>query len=254
MTGAAPRRHEAIHRRAAPALFGLPAVLLAGGLALVLAVRHVGDAATLLTVVAVTVGLAIVATVMVGLAVFRVHAWTIEAGGLRIEERPKVPLTGLRRRAVVPFGDIAGLARVQSGADAQIELTVRGGARYVLSQSFHEAAQRGDAAAAATLEAFAAALVSAIERAGHPRPAVGEALGVWNRAGGLAAQAVLLVLAVALAAAVLWSVWLEPPGRPRTGWVLAVLVLLPVGMGWLLRRSLQRRRAVLAARAITRGR
>jgi hypothetical protein len=58
---------------------------------------------------------------------------------------------------------------------------------------------------------------------------------------------VLLLLSIAIAGAALWSVCLAPPTRPRTGDALAILVLLPFGAGYLLRRSIRRRRAVLAA-------
>jgi hypothetical protein len=238
--------YESVHRRSAVALIGLPCTLVVAGLITVLAFRRSDDGTTLLLVVG-AVSLATIAVIgVIGLSVMRVHRWTLEAEGLRIEERPKVRFGGFRRRTLVPFSDIAGMQNLQSGFDSDIEIAVRGGARHRLTRASHPTVL-GASTNVASVEALVAALREAVERAGHALPTIREGLSFWNTPGGLAAQILLLATSVLIAGAGGWSFWIAPPARERTGYVMAILVLLPAGAGYLLYRSIKRRRAVLAA-------
>ena len=78
-----------------------------------------------------------------------------------------------------------------------------------------------------------------------PPPVLVPGLGFWNRPAGLALVVVLLVASSALAVTALWAMWEGAAGGARSGQALALLVLLPVGAGWMLRRAWQRRREVL---------
>jgi len=99
----------------------------------------------------------------------------------------------------------------------------------------------------ASVEALVAALREAVERAGHVLPTMQEGLSFWNTPGGLAAQILLLATSVAIGGGAVWSFWVTPLARDRTGYVMAILLLLPAGAGYLLYRSIMRRRAVLVA-------
>ena len=64
---------------------------------------------------------------------------------------------------------------------------------------------------------------------------------------GLTLLGIMLLASLALAAIALWGLWEGATVRSRGGEAVAILVLLPVGVGWILRRSWQRRRSVLQA-------
>ena len=55
----------------------------------------------------------------------------------------------------------------------------------------------------------------------------------------------MLLASLALAVIALWGLWEGATVRHRGGEAVAILVMLPVGVGWILRRSWQRRRSVL---------
>ena len=221
-----------------------------GGLGLALTLRAEIDDGTRMTLVFGSLGATLLAIVVIALASFRVHRWTVLADGIRIEERPKVPLTGLRRRATVAFGDVMALHRVQSGFDARLELRARDGRRFRLAQAFGPEDARGVRVPdPAGLANFAAAIEGALRAAGHPMPDLAEALSFWNRPAGLAVLTVAFALALVMGIGVVWSFIVEgaPPARARAGEMMGILILLPVGAAYLLIRSVQRRRAVLAA-------
>ena len=74
-----------------------------------------------------------------------------------------------------------------------------------------------------------------------------DGLGFWNRPPGLAMLGIALLASLALAALALWGLWQGSIVRVRTHEAAAFLVVLPIGVGWILRRSWQRRRAVMKA-------
>ena len=181
------------------------------------------------------------------LASLRRHRWTIDAGAVLIEERPLVPFAGRRRARRVPFGGIASLSNVQNGADELLALTTRDGERFVLPPArtprdgpVPKPDQKG-------LAAFAGRLQAAMTAAGGVAPPVTDGLGFWNRPPGLALLSIALLASLAVAAVVLWGLWEGAIGRVRNHEAAAFLVVLPIGLGWMLRRCWQRRRSVMRA-------
>jgi len=239
--------YQATYRRtevALPSLVGVVALFFAG---LWLVLQHPGDDRVMAAILALTAGV-VVAALVILLTVFRVHRWTIEAGGVRISERPKVPLMGFGRRALVPFADILGVRHVESGVDRLLEIVTADGRRYRLPQSMVAPDARSLARPdpTADLDGFAAALHAAARQAGRDLPA-SEGLSFWNTLPGIAFIAALFVIACVIAAAVAWAL-LEgmTTSQPRGGYAAAIALLLPVGAGWLLLKTIRRRRLVLA--------
>ncbi len=177
----------------------------------------------------------------------RRHRWTIEADAVLVEERPLVPLIGRRRVRRVAFGEIASLNNVSNGPDELLALTTRDGERFVLPP----VRVRGDGPVPwpdqEALTAFASRLQAAMTAAGSVAPAVTDGLGFWNRPPGLALLGVVFLASLALAAVVLWSLWEGAIIRARSHEAAALLVALPILIGWLLRRSWRRRRSVMRA-------
>jgi hypothetical protein len=66
---------------------------------------------------------------------YRVHLWILEADGLRVRERPRIPLTGLRRRAFIPYTDIRELEFSGSGAKRSLMVVTRDGRRFGIDQT-----------------------------------------------------------------------------------------------------------------------
>jgi hypothetical protein len=181
---------------------------------------------------------------------FRVHRWTLLPGGVEISQRPKVPFTGLSRKTVVPFREIAALRNVESGMDRLIEIATRDGRRFRLSQAMTASATGiGRPDTEANLWAFAASIRDAAERSGTPLPALSEGLSFWNSATGLTLLVIMFVITLVISAAVAWALWdgMTLDTRARGGQAIAILLLLPIGAGWLLIKSLRRRAAVRAA-------
>jgi membrane protein YdbS with pleckstrin-like domain len=240
--------YQATYRRAEvalPSLVGIVALFFAG---LWLVLQHPTDPRVMDAILAL-VGAVVLAAFVILLTVFRVHRWTIEAGGVRISERPRVPLMGWGRRASVPFADILGVRRVESGFDHLLEIVASDGSRYRLPQRMVAAGAHSlpQPDPAADLDSFAAALHAAARQAGRELPA-SEGLSFWNTLPGIAFIVVLLVIACAIAAAVAWALWDGmTTSQPRGGYSAAIALLLPVGAGWLLLKTIRRRRFVLAA-------
>ncbi|MGE0748860.1 MAG: hypothetical protein AB7K86_26605 [Rhodospirillales bacterium] len=243
--------YAALYRRTEMALPGLVSVLVLGGVGTTLALVAIGDSNALVTVLLWLMGLVLLATLLIVVATYRAHRWTIEPGGVRIEERPKVPLCGPRRRALLRFADIAGVHHVESGLDTLVEIAARDGRR------FRMGAVMGTAADGRTrtfdhdgLAAFAAAIRTAASASGHPLHPVTEGLSFWNRPAGIGFLALMFAVSLLIAATVAWALWDGwSPTRARNGEMVAIALLLPAGAGWLLHASLRRRRAVLAMHA-----
>jgi hypothetical protein len=180
-----------------------------------------------------------------GVVSLRRHRWTIEADGVLIEERPLVPMFGLRRVRRLPFAAIAALNQVPNGADELLALTSRDGERFVL------APRRGDGPRRKPdqqgLAAFAAQLQAAMAAAGAVAPPVTDGLGFWNRPLGLALLGLTLAVTVTVAAVVLWGLSEGAIVRVRTHAAAAFLVALPIPVAWMLYRCWQRRRSVMRA-------
>jgi hypothetical protein len=193
-------------------------------------------------------GITLAAVLFIFANCYRDHSWTILAGGVRIHERPKVPLTGLRRRATVPFGEIVGLYHVESGFDHVVDLITRNGRRFRLPQALVAGGSGiGRPDPDRDLGQFVAALTTAAQAAGVPLAAPREGLSFWNSWPGLALQLIMLAIALAIALAAGWMVidGGASTSSGRTGYGAAIAILLPFGAGYLLMKSLKRRRMVL---------
>lgn len=188
-------------------------------------------------------GVFVLTVAVCAMASMRRHRWTIDGDAALVEERPLVPLLGRRRRRRVPFGEITSLSNVQNGADELLALTTRDGERFVLPPVRTQGARPDQEG----LAAFAIRLQAAMGAAGVVAPPVTDGLGFWNRPAGLALQSIALLASLALAAVTLWGLWEGAIVRVRTHEAAAFVVVLPIGLGWLLRRAWQRRRAVLGA-------
>ncbi|GEP53153.1 hypothetical protein RSO01_03190 [Reyranella soli] len=164
-----------------------------------------------------------------------------------VEERPLVPLTGRRRVRRVPFAEIAGLNSVQNATDDLLTLTTRDGERFVLPPSLAPGQGLIRAPDQAGLGAFAGALQAAMTAAGSAAPPVADGLCFWNRPVGLSLFGIMFLASLALAVVALWGMWEGAATRHRGGEAVAILVMLPVGVAWMIRRSWKRRRAVLRA-------
>jgi hypothetical protein len=74
-----------------------------------------------------------------------------------------------------------------------------------------------------------------------------DGLGFWNSLAGLALLSIALLASLVLAVGAQWGLWEGAVTRHKSGEAVAILVLLPVGVGWMLRRSWRRRNSVLRA-------
>jgi hypothetical protein len=243
--------HEATYR-------SLPLIL--GGLLGSFALMFAGIAGALLLaardqrfpLVLVALGVFVLVFAVCALWALRRHRWTIGADAVLIEERPLVPMPllpimGRRRVRRVPFGQIASLNNVSNGPDELLALTTRAGERFVLPP----VRIKGDGPIPwpdqVALAAFATQLQAAMTAAGVAAPLVTDGLGFWNRPPGLALLGVTFLASLALAAVVLWALWEGANVRARTHEAAALLVALPILIGWLLRRSWRRRQSVMRA-------
>jgi len=239
--------HQGLYRNTPLAFGGLlgAIALLIAGIAGAMQIATTGD--QLLPLVLGTLGLFVLTAAVCMLAALRRHRWTIEADAVLIEERPLVPLTGRRRGRRVPFTGIAALSSVQNATDDLLTMTTGDGERFALPPGLAPGdglVRRPDQEG---LAAFAGQLQAAMTAAGRAAPPVADALGFWNRPTGLTLLGIVLLASLALAFIVLWGLWEGATVRHRGGEAVAILVLLPVGVGWILRRSWQRRRTVLQA-------
>lgn len=219
--------------------------LLIGGIAIAMQVATTGD--ELLPLVFAALGAFVLVFVASMLMALRRHRWTIDTDAVLIEERPLVPLTGRRRVRRVPFGMIVGLNNVQNAAEELLTITTRDGERFVLPPSLAPGTGPIRLPDQAGLAVFAGRLQGAMTAAGIAAPPVVDGLGFWNRAAGLMLLCLAFLASLALAAVALWGLWEGAAARHRGGEAVAILVMLPVGVGWMLRKSWRRRRSVLRA-------
>jgi hypothetical protein len=241
-TAVEPLSYRSTYRRAVMVLLSLPVLVLVAAFAVYAAVELVAATALeawILGIAGVTV-LALLALLVVG---FRIHRWTIGPAGVHIEEGPAVPFTGLRRQWLLPFAEITSIRRVVAGAEHLVEIETRAGRRHRLPRAIARGGHAAHADAAGHA-AFVAALQAALTQGGGAT-GVSEGLSFWNRPAGLAVQAVLLILALAIAGLAGWALWLGASASGKAGQAVAIVLLLPVGAAWLLRRSWRRRREVL---------
>ncbi|MCW5734248.1 MAG: hypothetical protein KIS73_08985 [Enhydrobacter sp.] len=242
-----PATHDGLYRNTPLVLGGLlgALALLICGIAAAVHIASTGD--ELLPLLFAVLGAFVLMFIACMLAALRRHRWIVEADSVRIEERPLVPLTGRRRFRRVPFGDIASLSLVQNSADELLAITTGNGERFVLPPVLRPGKGLIRWPDQMQLDAFAATLRAAMAAAGHEPPPVVEGMGFWNRPAGLALLSLAFLASLALAAVTLWGMWEGATTRHRGGEAAAIMVMLPVGVGWMLRRSWQRRRSVLRA-------
>lgn len=242
-----PLSHQGLYRNS-PLMFGgllASIALLIGGVAASIHIATTGD--ELLPLMFGTLGLFVLVFLVCLLMALRQHRWTIEAQAVVVEERPLVPLTGRRRERRVPFAEIAGLSSVQNATDDLLTLTTRAGERFVLPPGLAPGQGLIRLPDQAGLGAFAGALQAAMTAAGSAAPPVADGLGFWNRPAGLGLLGIMFLASLALALVALWGMWEGAATRHRGGEAVAILLMLPVGVAWMMRRSWKRRRAVLRA-------
>jgi len=239
--------HQGLYRNTPLAFGGLMGAiaLLVAGIAAAMMIATTGD--QLLPLVLGSLGLFVLIAVVCMLAALRRHRWTIEADAVLIEERPLVPLTGRRRVRRVPFTGIAALSSVQNATDDLLTMTTGDGERFALPPGLAPGEGLVRPPDQEGLAAFASQLQTAMAAAGRAAPPVAEGLGFWNRPAGLTLLGIMLLASLALALGALWGLWEGATVRHRGGEAVAILVLLPVGVGLILRRSWRRRRSVLQA-------
>lgn len=242
-----PLSHQGLYRNTPLVLGGLlgSIALLIGGIAASMQIAATGD--ELLPLVFGSLGLFVPMFVVCMLMALRQHRWTIEAQTVLVEERPLVPLTGRRRVQCVPFAEIAGLSSVQNAADDLLTLTTRDGERFVLPPGLAPGEGLIRPPDQAGLGVFVGALQAAMAAAGHAAPPVTDGLGFWNRLAGLSLLGIAFLASLALAIVALWGMWGGAAARHRGGEAVAILVMLPVGIAWIVGRSWKRRRSVLRA-------
>jgi hypothetical protein len=220
--------------------------LLAGGVALSLNLAANGD--ELLPMLFGALGAFVVVALGCMLVALRRHRWTIEADAVLVEERPLVPLLGRTCRARIPYAAVAGLGLVQNMRDELLAISTRDGKRYLLAPSVLPTDARLPAIDQAGLAAFAERLRGAMHQAGLAPPPVVEALGFWNSGPGLALLVAAFLASLVLAVGALWALFAgDGDGGRRAGEAVAILVLLPVGLGYVLRAAWRRRQAVRRA-------
>lgn len=188
----------------------------------------------------------ILVTITVGVTTLRTHRWVIEATGLRIEERPKVPFTGFTKLSFAPWAAITALRRIDSGFERQIEVELRSGAVHRMAQELLPNTRgRRCIPDHAGLDALAVTLSACLAAAGPAALWTQEGLSFWNRLPGLAILGLMFVTAVAIAVAAVIAIW---SGTSLYGVAMkgvALVLLLPVGAGYLLFKSVKRRMRVV---------
>jgi len=240
--------YKATYRRTEVALPGLVAAALFMGLGVYWSFQD-NDMNRGLEKSLWVMGITLAAVLFIFANCFRVHNWTINADGLRIHERPKVPLMGLSRHVKVPFDEIGSFYHVESGLDCVVDLITRGGRRFRLSQAMM-VGESGIPLAdpERLLSTFVAAIIETARSAGTTLPEPREGLSFWNSWPGLVLQLIMFAIALAVALAAGWALLNGglPATSGRTGYGAAIALMLPFGAAYLLLKSFKRRRLVLS--------
>nr|MCU0865601.1 hypothetical protein [Planctomycetota bacterium] len=244
--------YASVHRNVALLLGGLLLLIagMVGGIAAALHTAANGD--ELLPLVFWVLGGFIGGFVLLVCFSLRRHRWTLTTTAVVIEERATLGFLGRSRRAEIAFADVAGLATVQNGPHDVIELATRQGQRFRLGPTSRKPADHTLQGAIRAIDhegltAFAAQVQATLLAAGVTPPPLLPGLGFWNRPSGLCLLVVLLLCSVALAVVAIWGLFGGSASGARGGQAAALLVMLPFGVGWMLRRAWLRRRSVLRA-------
>ena len=149
-------------------------------------------------------------------------------------------------RSFISFGEIVAIRQVESGFDRLIEIETRAGAvHHMTAQLLPDTYGRLVIDDTNGLHAFDAAIRNTMQVANVPPPVPQEGLSFWNTVGGLALLGVLFALTLVIAALVAWNFWL---GSNATGAILTgaiILVMLPLGTGYLFVKAARRRARLL---------
>ena len=236
--------YEALYQNKELGISGMLLMVVAMLGVIGLAVAFIEDGNDALPVILGAIGAMVVGVIVLLLFLPRMHRWTIEANGVRIAERAKV--MGPRREGFVAFSDIAALRNLESGFDGVIELVTRDGKIWRLMRPRSPLVRSAALEALPDLQAFGVRLSEAITQSGAKPVPMTEGLSFWNRGGGLAIIVGFLIFSIPLACLTLWALFdggLEY--RARMGEAIAIFVALPFGVGYMLHKSLKRRRRVL---------
>ena len=227
---------ECTFRHVAFALTSICLLLVAMFAGIATAVTFIADGNTILSVILYLVGAIVVLVILAAVSAYATHRWTIEQTGIRIEEKPKVPFMGLSRERTLAFADIAALRHIESGLDIVIEIATRDGNAYRVM---------AHGPGVSELQAFAAQIASASATAGHKPLAMTEGMSFWNRPSGLVVLVMMLILTLLFAGATAWALFGGGLGTSRSANYAGLVLLMPIGVVYLLYKSLTRRRRVL---------
>lgn len=199
----------------------------------------------------------VLSLVAIHLLARRHHTWRIEPDALAIRERPLVPLTGLYRRARIPYAGIAAFEHRENGHDRYLDLIDKGGRRFRLAQAL--LAPPKDGLSIPQLDPAREILVvyyeikAAARRGGVTVPGFTRNLGYFSTLPGLFVLAVVFAATVMFAVGVIAALFLSDEGpsgsRAQIAEGIAILIGLPFLTGPLLRKAWRKRREVLAFRA-----
>ncbi|QEX24630.1 hypothetical protein FRZ61_45710 [Hypericibacter adhaerens] len=235
-----PDSYRSVYRRVVLVVLACLGFILGIAVVIALAARFAGDGNAVIAVILWSLGLGFLLFILVCLTAFRVHRWAIEAGGVKIEERPSIPFAGFPRQALVPFVEIADLREIESGMDLILELVTRNGICYRLMES-----RSPLAAGQPSLAAFGGQLRSAAVHGGNPL-SLRQAPGFWNGPAGLGVIGVIFLLSLAVAIVVAWGLASGEMSHQARSYQYGVLVVAaPIGVGYWFYRALKRRRALM---------
>lgn len=181
---------------------------------------------------------------------YRVHVWILEEDGLRVRERPRIPLTGLRRRAQIPYAMIRALQFSAHGAKLSLQVTSQNGQRFHIDQAVIKDPQSRFMMPdpAADLRDLERAIRVRAAQVGNPLAATPEGLHYFQTTAGLCVLGFLTVVTLPLSGLFVWALWqgLRPTTGTRASYEAALLLLLaPTLFGWLFVKSLRERRRIL---------
>jgi hypothetical protein len=181
---------------------------------------------------------------------YRVHVWVLDPDGIQIRERPRVPLTGLRRRAVVRYENILALQESGSGAKRSLRMTARDGRQFIMDQavSKHPKFRFLMADPDADIVDLEREIRDRAAQAGNLLPASSQGFSYFETIAGLTVTGILFILAIPLTGFTVWAIWdgARPTSANRTTMDAALLFLiLPLIFGWLFIKSLRGRRRIM---------